>query len=126
MMAAWTEERKAKFAAVMRGNRYHLIHGHATKGQSRTYYSWDCMVMRCTNPNNNRYYLYGARGITVCDGWRIFENFLADMGKRPAGKTLDRVDPNGNYEPGNCRWATPRQQIANRRPRRTKKTGSLR
>lgn len=77
------------------------------------------MKARCFNKNSSSYPDYGARGITVCTRWRdSFENFLEDMGERPAGKTLDRY-PNqlGNYEPGNCRWATPKEQVANsRRP----------
>jgi DNA-binding XRE family transcriptional regulator len=76
------------------------------------------MTRRCTDPSNNRYQYYGARGITVCDRWRGvcgFENFLADMGERPPGMTLDRFpDINGNYEPGNCRWATKVQQARNK------------
>lgn len=73
------------------------------------------MIARCFDRKNNRFQRYGARGITVCERWRKFENFLADMGERPAGKTLDRYPDNlGNYEPGNCRWATPKEQAANR------------
>ena len=91
-------------------------HGHAAcRNGSPTYRSWQQMRQRCDNPRASQFAKYGARGITVCDRWRdCFANFLADMGERPAGTTLDRW-PNGrgNYEPGNCRWATPRQQSCN-------------
>ena len=63
------------------------------------------MIQRCTNPKAQNYRHYGGRGITVCDRWRVYENFLADMGERPADLSLDRID-NESYEPANCRWAT--------------------
>ena len=77
------------------------------------YRAWAGMVNRCTNPNNSHYHLYGGRGIKVCDRWRTFKNFLDDMGERPEGMSLDRIDPLGDYENSNCRWATPLEQRLN-------------
>lgn len=79
-----------------------------------TYRSWSDMHTRCSNPRFKDFAAYGGRGITVCERWRSFEDFYTDMGERPAGTTLDRIDTNGNYEPGNCRWATQCQQQRNR------------
>lgn len=89
-------------------------HGMAILKTS-TYLTWRSMRTRCLKPWHKSYKDYGGRGIKICDSWLKFENFLADMGEKPEGMQLDRVDNNGNYEPSNCRWATPMQNCNNRR-----------
>lgn len=82
---------------------------------SPTYYSWSGMKARCFYEKHEAFDNYGGRGITVCDKWLKFAGFLEDMGVKPAGKELDRIDPNGNYEPSNCRWVTRQENVDNRR-----------
>lgn len=98
-----------------------LVAAIRTHGHSRTptYEIWSGMRKRCENRNASRFRYYGARGITVCERWRAYENFLADMGLRPSEcHSLDRIDNSGNYEPGNCRWATVIEQRNNTRSNR--------
>jgi len=94
-------------------------HGHRKRGNTTsTYECWKAAKSRCENPNDKQYKNYGGRGIKFCERWGEFENFLADMGECPPGLTLDRINNDGNYEPGNCRWATWKEQARNTRRNR--------
>jgi hypothetical protein len=81
--------------------------------RSPVYRAWEHMLERCENPRCKSYRLYGAKGVTVCERWHSYDNFCQDMGPRPPGHSIDRIDSNGNYEPSNCRWATIQQQNQN-------------
>lgn len=83
--------------------------------KSPTYTTWRSMKERCEKPRHSSFEHYGARGVRICDRWQSFDNFLADMGERPRGTSIDRINTYGDYEPSNCRWATPRQQARNTR-----------
>lgn len=92
------------------------IHGQTPRsGRSGTFYSWAAMMQRCSNPKAQAFKYYGARGVAVCERWRSFVNFLADMGSRPDGHSIERIDVNGNYEPGNCKWLPRSEQSKNTR-----------
>lgn len=102
-------------------NRQRLTHGHTAGGkQTRVHHVWCGMMSRCYTPSSTRYEDWGGRGIIVCDRWHTFVNFLADMGEPPDGMSIDRINNEGNYEKGNCRWATIDEQNSNRRPQRKK------
>lgn len=93
-------------------------HGHTVKGKTPTYRSWRLMIRRCEDPRSIVYHRYGAAGVKVCVEWHDFENFIKDVGERPDGMTLDRIDGTKGYEPGNVKWSTPKQQARNQKTNR--------
>jgi len=107
-------------AAVLNGGTYKMVHGRSSAAtKCPTYSTWKSMNQRCNYEGHKSFADYGGRGVRVCERWSDFEAFVADMGERPEGKTLDRFpDKDGNYEPGNCRWATMAEQQRNRRSNR--------
>lgn len=109
--------------AAKQGANFHTTtHGHSPKLKpSPTYKSWQAAKDRCTRKDSTGFKYYGGRGIKICGRWiNSFENFLKDMGIRPIGKSIERKNTNGNYTPKNCKWATPKEQQANRRDRNQK------
>lgn len=108
-----TTETRERLAAYTGEQVSSYRHGWS---KTPTYVTWNAMRSRCRDASNASYPLYGGRGISVCERWQVFENFLADMGERPSlDHSIDRIDPDGNYEPGNCRWLTRAEQNARRR-----------
>lgn len=103
-----SDKHRKHLERVQAGNMRHGLCGHPL------YSVYRAMLARCFNRSHKSYKDYGAKGITVCERWLTFANFIEDMGERPEGMSIDRIDGTGNYEPGNCRWATTTEQQRNR------------
>ena len=119
--AAYMAQMRARFYQNGKVARAAIEHKHgcaAREGKNPTYSCWSAMMQRCLNTQRRNYSNYGGRGITVCAEWRDFRNFLRDMGERPDGKTLDRIDNDGPYAPWNCRWLSFKDQQNNKRTNR--------
>lgn len=107
-------------------NKETRLKNSVTHGKSKTpeYRTWKSMRQRCESKNNSGYHKYGARGIGVCSRWSRFENFYLDMGEKPTpNHSIERINNDGDYRPGNCKWATKTEQVRNQRPRNTNTSG---
>lgn len=93
----------------------HKLRTTHNKSKTKIYKTWSAIIQRCKNPNDRNYYNYGGRGIAVCDSWLNFENFYKDMGEIPKGKSIDRINNDGNYCKENCKWSTVKEQCNNKR-----------